>query len=866
MPLKAPNLDDRDFDQLLAEAQREIDKSCPGWTDRTPSDPGIVLLEVFAYLTETMIYRLNRLPEKAYIEFLRLIGVTLQPPSAAVAELTFTVSQTPNAPVVIPRGTRVTVSRADSGAEPIVFSTVRPAQIAAGNLECAMLALHCEYVEAELAGTGTGLPGLMVSVARPPIIAPSGEQLDIVVGVEVSPNELGERVRARQYKNKTYRIWREVENFADFGPDPFVYMADRMDGNIRFAPAVRTIDESGSMEEIPRALAAVVPPQREIRVWYRRGGGANGNVAAGTLTTLKDPIPGVTVINRKPATGGSSAETLDNALLRGPQELYSLRRAVTARDFELVALRNSGAVSRAKAFTEATLWVHARAGTVRVVLVPSMPDQETAGGRVSAARLHDSESSRALDQIARALEERRPLGTACVVSWARYKTVQVVTRIVARLEEDIDALKSRVLSRLYKSISPIASQGSSGWRFGETLRVSHIYDVALSEPGVSYVDQVALNVEDVPENNVTSVEVDYFQPHTWYAGSGSLLFRSIDDGDGWAPCGRFTDGESVVVVRAHPERAGLLAVATRVSSGTSASRVRLSRNCGESWEVIAETGFAIEGMAWTIRDGTEMLLLATDVGLYELAIRPDASPVQVFVHDHDQEQGFYSVTASIDIRGWVNVAVASRATGGVFYSSKGGRSNTFRPQGLVGEDVRVLMIERVGVTAFLWAGMATDVAGGAGKGCMSIELLGDADSPAGWQAADKGWDGGSCRGLAVQGSHILAATHHKGVLQLVPRQADSTWQGPAIECGLPLREAEEERLFYSVDTLAAHPRGEMLLAAGVKGIFRSKAAIEPYTCCSSRTFTDKVTLPPTWLFCSGDHQIEMVYEGGTGQN
>ena len=863
MPLKAPNLDDRDFDQLLAEAQREIDKSCPGWTDRTPSDPGIVLLEVFAYLTETMIYRLNRLPEKAYIEFLRLIGVTLQPPSAAAVELTFTVSQTPTAPVAIPRGTRVTVSRADPGAEPVVFSTVRPAQIAAGSLECSVTALHCEYVEAEQTGVGTGLPGLMVSVARPPIIAPSGEQLDVVVGVEASPNELGERVRARQYKDKTYRIWREVENFADYGPDPFVYMVDRMEGNIMFAPAVRTKDESGTMEEIPRALAAVVPAQREIRVWYRRGGGANGNVAAGTLTTLKDPIPGVTVTNRNPATGGRSAESLDNALLRGPQELYSLRRAVTARDFELVALRSSGAVSRATAFTEATLWVHARAGTVHVVLVPSVADQGT--GRVSSASLHQSESSQALEQIAQALEERRPLGTACVVSWARYKTVQVVVRIVARLEEDIDALKSRVMSRLYKTISPIASQGSAGWRFGEPLRVSHVYDVALSEPGVSYVDQVVLNVEDVPENNVACLEVDYFQPHTWYAGSGGLLFRSIDDGDGWAPSGRFTD-ESVIVVRAHPERAGLLAVATRVSSGTRASRIRLSRNCGESWDMIAETGFVIEGMAWTVRDGVELLLLATDVGLYELAIQPDASPVQVFVHDHDQEQGFYSVTASIDIRGWVNVAVASRATGGVFYSSKGGRSNTFRPQGLVGEDVRVLTIERVGVTAFLWAGMATDVAGGTGKGCMSIELLGDSDSPAGWQAADKGWDGGSCRALAVQGSHILAATHHKGVLQLTPRQTESTWHGPAIECGLPLREAEEERLFYSTDALAAHPRGEMLLAGGVKGIFRSKMAIGPYTCCSSRTFTDKVTLPPTWLFCSGEHQIEMVYEGGADQN
>jgi len=64
MPFQSPNLDDRDFNHWLKrEASHRA--RCPQWTDLSPGDPGIVLLEVFAYLTETMIYRLNRLPEKA---------------------------------------------------------------------------------------------------------------------------------------------------------------------------------------------------------------------------------------------------------------------------------------------------------------------------------------------------------------------------------------------------------------------------------------------------------------------------------------------------------------------------------------------------------------------------------------------------------------------------------------------------------------------------------------------------------------------------------------------------------------------------------------------------------------------------------
>src|SRR5205814_5470791 len=127
MRLKSPNLDDRDFLQLVEEARQIIVDKCPQWTDLTPGDPGIVILELFAFLTETMIYRLNRLPEKAYVEFLRLMGVKLSPPIAASVMLRFTLSRAQDTPVEIPRGTRVTLGRASPGQEPPVFVTLQAA-------------------------------------------------------------------------------------------------------------------------------------------------------------------------------------------------------------------------------------------------------------------------------------------------------------------------------------------------------------------------------------------------------------------------------------------------------------------------------------------------------------------------------------------------------------------------------------------------------------------------------------------------------------------------------------------------------------------------------------------------------------------
>ncbi len=864
MPLEAPRLDDRRFDDLVAEARRIVRETCPDWTDFSAGDPGVALVEVFAHLTEVLLYRLNRLPDKAYVEFLRLLGVRLAPPDAAAARLRFSLARPAESRLEIPRGTRVAVGRAAGGGEPVVFATDRPAVLEPGGMEVEVLAHHAELVEAELASTGTGLPGQWVATGRPPVVAPTGDGLDLVVGVEALPEELPERVPALRHGDMTFRVWREVESFTDLAADRHVYVADRMSGVVTFAPAVRGLGEGGR-GEAAELLAEAPPAGREIRLWYRRGGGPEGNVGAGLLTVLKDPIPGLAVTNPAPATGGRAAETLENALIRGPQELHSLSRAVTARDFELIALKSSGAVARARAVTLASLWTHATPGTVEVLLVPDLPEEERPGGRVAAATLEARETGEARDEIAAELDQRRPLGTTCRVSWARYKTVRVAARVVAHRQEDPAALKERVLERLYRTLSPLPSatagerRGSrrpvtaSGWRFGHALRASHVYDILLSEPGVNYADQVRLTVDEVPEAEVMAVAADRFQPDVWYAGAGSLLFRSVNDGDGWEVAGRFPGGE-VERIAPHPERPGLMAVAVRAGEG---SAVHLSHDCGESWRRAAETAFHIQGLAWILRGGGAVLLMAADAGLYELALKPGATPVQVLVDTATADLGFYAVAASTSVRGEVTVAVTAQATGGVFLSSQGAAAGSFRRIGLEGEDVRVLAVQEIGVRSFLWAGVAVGSPTEIGKGAFRRELRGGADSPEGWQAFSRDWKGGSCRALAFAGDDAFAASHQAGVLRLETAAADPAWKAPEIGCGLPLRDAG--RLLHPVRTLAADAGG-LLLAGGPLGVYRSADAGRTYAAAGGRDHSEKVTLPPTWLFCSGEHDIMVVSE------
>jgi hypothetical protein len=73
MPLHLPNLDDRAYADLVQEARGIIPTHAPDWTNHNPSDPGITLIELFASLTEMMLYRLNRVTDQNQIAFLRLL-------------------------------------------------------------------------------------------------------------------------------------------------------------------------------------------------------------------------------------------------------------------------------------------------------------------------------------------------------------------------------------------------------------------------------------------------------------------------------------------------------------------------------------------------------------------------------------------------------------------------------------------------------------------------------------------------------------------------------------------------------------------------------------------------------------------------
>lgn len=134
MPLEdlLPNLDNRTYDDLLREVRTRIARYTPewrpgasAWTDVNDSDPGIALAQVFAWLSEMLLYRMNRVPALNYIKFLQLIGVELKPAEPALAEVTLPVDPACPQPVVrVPERTQFSADAGDGGPM-LIYETVR---------------------------------------------------------------------------------------------------------------------------------------------------------------------------------------------------------------------------------------------------------------------------------------------------------------------------------------------------------------------------------------------------------------------------------------------------------------------------------------------------------------------------------------------------------------------------------------------------------------------------------------------------------------------------------------------------------------------------------------------------------------------
>jgi len=337
----------------------------------------------------------------------------------------------------------------------------RLASLRADVLGGTVAAEHAVVVGQEHLGRSDGSPGQTFTLSHTPVLARREGEVVRVVTAE----------RAE--------TWTEVPDFTASGPSDRHYTIDDGSGTVSFGPAVRYAD--GTV----RQHGAVPPDGAEIVMdRYRHGGGAAGNVGAGTLTVLRTTIAYVDrVSNLQPATGGVDAETPANAKVRGPLSLRTGQRAVTARDFERLTMEASSEVARVKCL------VPRQAGEpVRLLVVPrltSRPEERVLDDFALTDPL--------VDAITAYLDPRRMLGTTVDIGTPYYQGISVAALVQALPGRPPALVRQRALDLLYRYLDPLeGGVAEDGWPFDADLNASTLAELLQALEGVERVEEVLL--------------------------------------------------------------------------------------------------------------------------------------------------------------------------------------------------------------------------------------------------------------------------------------------------------------------------------------------------------------------------------------
>jgi len=333
----------------------------------------------------------------------------------------------------------------------------------------------------EVLGNSNGRPGQSFRVFHSPML----------------PLLPGETVEVQGKNDEGWQEWQLVEDFSESSPDSKHFTCDPSFSEIQFGPSVRS---AGGQENFHGAA-----PDRgaQIRLTsYRFGGGPLGNVGGSALTVLKSSIPYISnVINRQPARGGRSPESIDQAKLRAPQEFKTRGRAVTKEDFEFLALESSPAIAKVHCTQEiATAGPDSSTGNVIQLLLVA----QEASRSLRPALADLTVTQHTIRQVTAFIDERRLIGTSLQVSEAEYVSVSIEAVVKLRSGSDFEIAKESIQEGLYGYIHPTrGGSNETGWEFGRNLYVPELISKIQQTSEVEYTMEINAFIIDQQTGNRT---------------------------------------------------------------------------------------------------------------------------------------------------------------------------------------------------------------------------------------------------------------------------------------------------------------------------------------------------------------------------
>jgi len=282
--------DDRIYSAWIAEFLRRL--SSPEWGNHGPGDPGRTLVEIFAFLSESLLKGASALSDRAFLDLAKLIGMAPKCAVPAKVRLHFRADRNAEPGTVIEPGVRVST---EDGL--IIFETtehivIRRARDGSARA-FAVSATEGRTITNEDLGISDATAGQRFKLRHRPLLlcGPVG-----IPGIELTVNECGKR-----------HCWTRVPSLTVAGPKSRSYLLDPETGLISFGDG-----KNGRVPEVGAVITAK----------YRAGGGSRGNLPSGCLSRLVEPVLGISAVtNPISAQGGADAESNEEFRRRVPTEL-----------------------------------------------------------------------------------------------------------------------------------------------------------------------------------------------------------------------------------------------------------------------------------------------------------------------------------------------------------------------------------------------------------------------------------------------------------------------------------------------------------------------------------------------------------------
>lgn len=364
-----------------------------------------------------------------------------------------------------------------------------------------VMAAQTLTVRGEHLGSSDASAGQKFTTTAAPVLA--GQRLEVRepdrpsaeerarIESEEGPDAVSETLDEAERPVEIWVRWHEVPDFYGSGARDRHYVLDHLTGEVSFGDG----------------LNGMIPPRGagNLRMkFYQTGGGRAGNRPAGKITELKTTIPYVdSVTNAEPASGGADAESRESLIRRGPRAIRHRDRAVTAQDYEDLAMMASTGVARVRCFPLQDLaagldlrtW---KPGVVSLVVVPFSTDPRPYPDLLL------------LDAVRSHLEPRRAAEVArLVIVGPKYISVTVRAEVVPESAASAGNLEAEIVGALSRFLHPLTGGAEgAGWSFGRKPHASDIYAVIESVAGVGYVRSLNLDAAEEVGGVVKPISLD----------------------------------------------------------------------------------------------------------------------------------------------------------------------------------------------------------------------------------------------------------------------------------------------------------------------------------------------------------------------